>query len=149
MAQGSSTGRSDIQCLPAAAAGSECQSSSAAGIPANGNCNMKQPDQADPSSQLSATDMEFIAETAGALQLISRVVTCHQTGHLKLGRRDWAILHSLNALLDPEAAFQSVFCRVQLRAQELAKSDKAQGAPSGLPCLAVSSASSLRQLSAQ
>ncbi|CAK0786598.1 hypothetical protein CVIRNUC_009812 [Coccomyxa viridis] len=124
MAQGFSTGCPDTRQLPGAAAGSEPQSRSAAGVPVHEGCKRQPPNQADPSSQLSATEREFIAETTRAAELISRVRNYQQSGPLKLAREDLATLRELNALADPEAAFQSVICRVQSRADKLVKSGR-------------------------
>ena len=138
MGQGSSASRPDARKLPAAAAVSKPQSRSAAGVPVHEECKRQQPDQAGPRSQLSATETEFIAETTRAAELISRVSTYRQSGPLKLGHEELATIHELNALADPEAAFQSVLCRVQSRADKLIKSGRMQGTPPGALCLLAS-----------
>ena len=134
MTQGSLTSGPDTRQLPAAAAGSEPQSRSAAGVPVHEECKRQQPDQADPSSQLSATEIDFIAETTRAAELISRVKNHQQSGPLKLAREDLATLRELKALADPDAALQSLLCRVQSRADKLVKSGRMQGAPPGVLC---------------
>lgn len=148
MAQGFSTGCPDTRQLPGAAAGSEPQSRSAAGVPVHEGCKRQPPNQADPSSQLSATERDFIAETTRAAELISRVRNYQQSGPLKLAREDLATLRELNALADPEAAFQSVICRVQSRADKLVKSGRIAGAPLGVLCCCIDAITSIKGLCA-
>ena len=148
MAQGSLAGGPDTRQLPAAAADLGPQSRSAAGVPVHEKCMRQQPDQADPSSQLSATEINFIAETTRAAELISRVKNYQQKSPLKLGQEDLATIHELNALADPQAAFQSLAGRVQSQADKLVKSGRIKGTPPGVLCCCMDAMTSTEGLCA-